>query len=626
MIALSVGLLIPALAHLLLNVVAAFVPAVNAEDVDRITWGLALLTAAVLTGWLAHGSPLWAPPQRWINSRIVQIASIAATCFWLLSISWTQVLPNADPNGAWWGFGTPVALASIALVAIGLSLGLPRIYRRTRTILGPLGLAIVFVWYLPLVIQPPWGVFDNYHTRYVVNEVLGPLSGNFALGTLTPQYTTLLGIPLLVLKPVQGVVESLPYYAIAVTWLSLLAVLTVLLLVWATRLVLPAKLKALAPLLSIPLILISQSNPIGYGGPITSGFSQYPGRILGFATLALLLLVRLKNSNQVWNLWLGVAAGAVGINNFEFGLSSAVVLVFVLALSRTMSARTWTLFALGAACVPLAYFLLVFVSSGTLHPEYLAAFALGFGGGFGNIAMPVIGTWTALVGVFVLATSMGFWVLWTRTSVLLAPAALALFAGLSGLIHFGYYVGRSVTAGQLQILLAHLALIIAALVSVGATCKAWRHKTPQVAVLLLVCVLPIASIVSVRSPVEEWSRISPINKGASPLANDAELEAVAAAVRQAQQDFPGTQIGVAGEAGNYLELSTGATNVLRTNSPFDPVIVRSLQDPTCDDVENFDGIIVSHFLLGQLPNAYCGLEPEAYGETTSLLRKGLSEE
>ena len=623
---LAIALAVPPVVHLTLTLLVAVLPGLSLsiggnETVDRLTWLTMLFTTAGLTWWLLHQRRHAVTDSTRSSEKYFGVALTIASGFWLLSISWTQVLPEQDPDAAWWGFGSTVALVSIALVVFGIGVGLPRLFRRTKPLLGAFSWAIIAVWFVPLVIQPPWGVYDNYHSRYVINEVLAPLSGNFALGTFTSQYTTLLGIPLLILRPIQDVGSSLPYYATAVVWLSFLAALTVLLRIVAARLALPASVKVLAPILVVPLVLVSQSNPSGYSGTITAGFAQYPGRILGFAALAVLLLVRLQREEPKWNLWLGLAAGAVGINNFEFGLSSVVVLIFVLALTRTMSSSAWGLLALGTIIVPFTYLLLVFLTTGQVHPERLAPFALGFGGGFGNIAMPVIGTWTAIAGMFIFGSSMGISLLIkAQNPKLRLPATLMTFASLAGLIHFGYYVGRSVTSGQLQLLLAHIALIITSMVAIGASTNMWRSRSPQVGVLLLICVLPVASLASVRPPVEEWSRISPVNKGDRPLAPDGELEGVATAVRQAQLDFPDERVGVAGEAGNYLELTTGASNILLTNSPFDPVIVPTLQGPTCEAVKSFDGVVVSYFLMGQLPEPFCGLTAIPYINNTYLLQ------
>lgn len=623
---LATALAVPPVVHLTLTLLFALLPGLSeplggSESIDRLTWVTMLFTTAGLTWWLTGQGRHALTDSTRTSPKYLSVALFIASAFWLLSISWTQVLPGQDPDAAWWGFGSTVALASIALVVFGIGIGLPRLFHGIRPLLGALSWAVIAVWFVPLVIQPPWGVYDNYHTRYVVNEVLAPLSGNFALGTFTSQYTTLLGVPLLILQPLQAAVGSLPHYAIAVVWLSFLAALTVLLLIVAARLALPASVKILAPLLVVPLVLISQSNPSGYSGTITTGFAQYPGRILGFAALTVLLLVRLQREEPKWNLWLGLVAGAVGINNFEFGLSTVLVLILVLALTRKMSPTAWGMLALGIIVVPFLYLLLVFLTTGEVHPERLASFALGFGGGFGNIAMPVIGTWTAIAGMFIFGSSMGTWLLINaQHPKLLLPATLMTFASLAGLIHFGYYVGRSVTSGQLQLLLAHVALVIVAMVAIGASTHVWRSRSPQVGVLLLVCVLPIASLASVRPPVEEWSRISPVNKGDRPLAPDGELEGVATAIRQAQLDFPGQRVAVAGEAGNYLQLTTGASNVLLTNSPFDPVIVPSLLGLTCEAVRAFDGVVVTYFLLGQLSEPFCGLTATPYINNTYLLQ------
>lgn len=615
---LAAGLGIPPTIHLVLTLVAGIwgtatgSPLIGVETIDRLTWLVILATAFILFILLVRLSRKSLGSLPPIPRNAARIAALIVAALWLLSISWIQVLPDRDPQGAWWGFGDEIALISIAIAALLLALGADRITQTSKPFLAIIGVAIVLVWYVPLIIQPPWGVFDSYHTRYVVNEVLAPLSGNFALGSFASLYTTLLGLPLLILQPLTSLSVSLPYYAIAVSYLSLLALATFVILVFTARLALPSRLKTFAPLILLPVILVSQPNPSGFGGTITAGLSAYPGRILGFAAVALLLLRLVQFPSRQRATVLGLVAGAAAINNFEFGISGLVALVTVLVLAQRLSRPQWLYFVLSLPVIPLLYVLVVFLANGDVHFEYFTVFALSFGGGFGNIAMPVIGSWTAVAGLLVTGAAVGSWLLLRRQRGLLVPASLAAFAGIAGVLQFGYYVGRSSTYGQLQLLLTHLALVLVAIIALSSQLGVWRQRSPQVGILIMICALPLAALVNVRPPVEEWSRISPLDKGTQVLSPDNALEQVVAAVKQAETDFPDSQVGVATEAGNYVELSTGANNLLLTDSPFDPVVATGLQDATCSSIRSFDGIIVIHPLLERLPDPYCGLEVEPY--------------
>lgn len=622
-VALAISLAAPATVHLTLTIASGLLLtsssiSLEAEVVDRIVWLSSMGTALLLItlAYFAKSHSIKLSPLT--RQRIVQLSVLVAGTLLLLSLSWIQVLPGMDSNGAWWGFGDYVALAAIAITVIIFAIGPVQFMRRTRAFSGLLSLAVVAVWYLPVAVQPPWGVLDLFHSRYVVNEVLGPLSGHFSLGDFAANYTHVLGLPLLALSPLASRFESFPFYGIAISWLSLLALVTLVLLVLAAAMALPKRLKIFAPILTLPIILISQPEPSGYVGAITSGFSGYPGRILGFAIVLVVLLRRVQRGAGKWDLFLGLSAGTAATNNFEFGATGLAVTVLVLLMSRIMTLRSWLIFGVGVLVPPTLYGALVLLTSGQIAAPNYTVFALGFGDGFGSIPMPVIGTWTLVLGILTLGAAMGAWLLLTGRTNLFVPAALGAYAGLAGLIQFAYYANRSSTYGQLQLLLAHVALVVVAVIAVVTVTNGWRRRTPESGLVLLVCVLPLAAMVSVRPPIEEWSRISPLGKGPTPLTIDSELEKVATAVRQAQEDFPGEAVGVVAEAGNYLELTTGARNLLPTNSPFDLAIVPSLEPATCEAVSTFEGIIIHHPLASRLPSPFCGLEVEPYKNDTLI--------
>jgi len=101
------------------------------------------------------------------------------------------VLPGQDDH--WW-FGYSIKLAIVAMFATPLLLSLfLHNNHKLNLALAVFTYIIAILIYLPSILRPPWGVIDRGHSIYVINEIVGPSTGNYPLVNFTAQYTSLLG-------------------------------------------------------------------------------------------------------------------------------------------------------------------------------------------------------------------------------------------------------------------------------------------------------------------------------------------------------------------------------------------------------------------------------------------------
>ncbi len=553
---------------------------IGLETVDRLIWLAALMAAGAmlfLVRFDSIGQRMSSPPkQAWLP--YIGVVGLS------LGVAWVE--PLADDTDYWFGFGTSVLIASIVLIPFMYLIQRtdPRLVKFLAVASGALGLIV----YLPSVIQPIWGVINDYHSSFIFNEVLAPTQGHFLLGDQVPQYTSLLGLPLVPLWLAIPSLDGTPAVGIIVSfYLTALALITLACLVAIAYRVLPLRLRPLAFLITVPLVLVKSQPADVLLGSIAALLSALPVRTLPIMVVGLLLTLYADRSSLRWAAVLGLVSGLAALNNFEFGVPCALAAGIVLVVApQAFRARAASgLVFIGGVLVPVAAYALFLAAMGQpLRLGHLVAFSLSFGAGFLSVPMPIVG-----LHVFVLVILIGGVVsgsyqlkassrqaspddLTLHERILQRRAAMtALFFGLAGLGSFGYYVGRSIVSGQLQIFLFYIAPIIAANIVLLSAPKLARNSSwltiTTTVLLLFPPALAVAAVLQAPDARQEWTRVALTTKPSAAQDEASAQQATIAA--QASEALGRVPLVAAVSNGNYLEAYALIPNYSAVDTPGD---------------------------------------------------------
>ena len=505
----------------------------------------------------------------------------------------------------WFGFGAKVALIAILFVGIlytisnnrksGISFQIPK---RTTLLIW----LILALFYLPSVLQFHHGIIDLRHSLYVFNELAGPAAGKYPLGNFTSQYSNLLGYPIILISIFsKGAAITIMSY-----WTSLLTIIEFLVIGLILRRI--NRKLPLALLIAFPvfLILVKQNESETVLGSLATLISAIPVRTLMPLLICLALLTQLENRHPLWNsVMLGVVSGFAIINNFEFGVTaflSVNVTLLLLVIFQHLRLRIW-LISIATTVIILASFMLFLLIIRTpMQIQRYVAFSVGFGkDGFGNVPMPFFGTYFLLFSILGIGVITGIFVLCNvgdtnslRTvedSSRKKSAALTLYAGMWGIFTFPYYIGRSVTSGQLQIFLIPAALCIFGL----ATLHVQTSESDKVFIkfkfsvrfselpLLFLVVLPFAATLQIPNPSFEWSRAS--GKGSEFSSSSVSNLEVVQSVNLYLSGHPYAKIGFLGNWGNLVSLATGISTVIDQNTLDDSMMTPNLRESLCKSIK-----------------------------------------
>lgn len=567
---------------------------IGTETVDRLIWLSALAATAILFVLVRVG-----PTARWIASPLKSLSlAFIGLVGLVLGVAWIE--PLADPTDYWFGFGTNVLLAALVLVPVIyviMNRPDPRVMRFLAVSSASLGVVV----YLPSVLHPIWGVINDYHSGFIFNEVLAPTQGHFLLGDQIPQYTTMFGLPLAPLWLAFPSLNQTPAVGIIVSsYLTLLALATLAGLVAVAYRVLPLRARALAFLITVPLVLVKTQPADVLLGSIATLLSALPIRTFPVILIGLLLTLYADRNSLRWAGLVGIVAGLAALNNFEFGVPCAIAagIVVVLGQYGLRTRAVSCIIFLVTALVPLALYAALLAAVGQpVNLGYLVAFALSFGSGFASVPMPIVGLHLFVLAILIAGVASGAYFLrasndaclgtkprpaaWTRQR---RAAMTALFFGLAGLGSFGYYVGRSIVSGQLQIFLFFIAPIIAAnfaLLSVPKLDRraSWLTITSTI-LLLFPPALAIASVLQAPDARQEWRRVAITTK---PSAAQDEASAKQAAIAaQASDSLGGIPLVTAVANGNYLEAYSSLPNYSAVDDPADLwMLGQGLRDAFC---------------------------------------------
>ena len=378
-----------------------------------------------------------------------------------ISISWEEVYQ--DYKGVlWFGFNESF-LIILVVISILLILFLPKISE--LKVVSKLIWPLIIVLYLPSVIQTPNSIIDSHHTKYIFNEFLLPVARGPFTSDFIFQYTNLLGYPLFLFG---DLVRSSPDVAFSIL-INFYVLLTLILIVKINKTILPSSIRFLAPLLTIPLILVKVQPPDTKLGSITALYSSIPVRILLPIITAVFLLYTLKKSSNTKFIILGFLTSITIINNLEFGLSFSVALsILLIVLIKSLGVKKILLYFFALFSSVFTLIMIKFILGDTTYLVKIFSFILTFNSGFGSHPIPLMSIHLFIVSVFILGfiVSLAHLGEINNFSNIRLPLVILFLFSLWGIISFGYFVGRSIVSGQLQIFLVHTSVIIVALFAV----------------------------------------------------------------------------------------------------------------------------------------------------------------
>lgn len=574
------------------------------ELVDRLTVPLSLAAAcfAILLSLVAHQRG--ATPSHGLEFT----TSAMAFGFLSLSIAVVNEFPVVSVTQTWSstffsGLGPQTLLLSYTTVTglfLWLSIPFSQEYRfslrKLQAVSRIVTTSFIIVYYVPALVITARAVPIRYDWAIVLSEVLGPIVGRRPLLDWSPQYSSLLGWPLVGLR---GINESL-ILEVSVLYLSVLFLVVIATLYWTTKLFLPRGALHISLVVCLGTCLYRPEGSIV--GSLTSLPSFAVRHVLPVAGMCLLIRGMVKCS--AWqHLLSGLILGASYVNNFEFGVVTlvSVVLTAIPIGLKYPSTRKPLLSTCGVIVFSILGFFLI---SGNEAWNRHSIIARTYSDGWGNLAMPMFGLHYLTLALSAAAIAIGLWDIVRTHEMIPKPGSMIAFIfGLYALFGHLYFAGRSVVSTQLQSMLPFVGLATAAAITPIATqfirtVKIGNHKDLLVAALpmLLVAVLPVSVLFGLPNPSLEWARlggdiaeqeIAGNNRLDSKAFQDDELfQEIKQLIERSGDDT--TQVGVAAPEYSFVyELLTGARGFVPTaiwtydNAAF--------QEEFCESIVGFGG-------------------------------------
>ena len=505
----------------------------------------------------------------------------ASQVFFLLlvySVSTITVFPGSETR-YWFGYGQNIAIISILIIPILIIL----FYRECPKIhlfLTFFTCGLVILFYLPSILQAPWGVIDWGHTQYVLNEILAPQNGSFPLINFSAQYTSIGGYLFNLIFFSKGNIDQ------AVWFLTMLSIVTISLALLPIIFAFPKSKGYLAVLFIIPAVFIVKQNEDSYSGSLAVLFSAIPIRTIFPAMLALVISINYNSQKLTfYALFISIICSLAILNNFESGIVSTIATIVVFILSSTFKVwlRQVLMLLIGVSIFLLITKFLFQIFYGDFKFYALIDFVGGFSSGFGSHPMPDFGLW--LFAFVFLALSVVVSALFLRTAIsascipidpkLRRAAILALFWGLFGIGMAPYYINRSIVSGQLQFILFPVFLSAAGLFLIVTS--QFRARAALTSMVVIIATLPaaisVASLTQHPSLNLAWERLkrtdSPVSKVYTSQVS--EMQKI---IQTINQDHPGARIGLLSNFGSIFSSFLNIPSYLPVNNAADLRIVR----------------------------------------------------
>ena len=530
--------------------------------------------------------------------------SIIAVCAVVICVTGLSYRPTAQFPYLWHGFGwLPVFGALVSAVFFNFHWLVQENSRpdqeRTPTRVKQLKKALnftltvfVFFVYGPMLVQTPSGIINGSDaTHQVLEEIAGPLVGNFPAVNYLGTYTSLLGLPLALLRPLH-----LPggfLMTVVLAWIAILTFGTVLMVFVLARRVMPEVWSRVLLLATCATILVT--GQWGSASSNVESMSMIPGRTLLPVLVCFLIYEATRSvvcgASSKWFVAVGVVGVLAGLNNVEFGVPALAAAAFV---SIAVGARLRKFrsvfggFLAGFVGALLTYVLFSLLVKG----PYDFWFRVGVYAGERYSPGEIFPTWSlhnVLLAIFVAAIVMGLVAIVqsAKSSVqqrTIAIAAMTIFSGFWGLAAFPYCAYRC-TSGMYMSTQVYLVPSFLCVVGCFALVRDGRPPYSEhqfgrhlaAVPLSVLVVLGLTITIQAPNPIDEWIRVS--GNGLTPgwstygdraPANEWNLKKIdwldVKSVVAARDTIPSESVGYFGYMGNSVQLATGIRNYSGINS------------------------------------------------------------
>jgi hypothetical protein len=497
----------------------------------------------------------------------------------------------------WNGFGVKLIVSALLATAL-LTTRYP--YQiltaiRDRSLLekflSAVGLFIFAFVYLPALIQPSWGIINiGDATHQVLEEISGPIVGNFPGVNAVSTYTTMLGVPLTLLRLFN--LGNQTQMSLVLVWVNLLVLAAPVFMVLTFRLISKSKNWFWSTMIVVPILMVSGSWSAASSN--TESLSMIPGRTLLPIVLGFFLVraVRLDDwkGNMRGAAFLGILGVIVAMNNIEFGvpaLGAMVVVSLILALQLQGAVRFVCYLVTGAA----VGFLLYVGYSLSIDGPYDLDFRIGSYAGkpYSPAELfPILSLHNVLLALFGSAIASGIIRLrninlGNKTDGLVA-AVCALYFGIWGFASFPYCSYRCVDGLYMSTqvylipsIMCGAALCVLQLPKLEVLRNESLWKRMSYTPYFFFASFALVSVLQAPNPMDEWNRVlnragneqwaSDPLRGPADQWNIEEIDWIRPIeISDLARKVNSNDIGYFGYMGNSVELATGLNNLTRINS------------------------------------------------------------
>ena len=507
----------------------------------------------------------------WAN-RLVLILSLVLIGLSLL------YKPAARYPDLWHGFGPIVTTGSFSVA--GLWLIVWRNESVTKRI-GPyvkfLAVIVLIGVYLPAFLQPPWGFINlGDASHQVLEEISGVLVGHFPGVNFVSTYTTLLGIPLVLLRPVRmsPSVEML----VVVLWVNALTFLVPVLMVLITRRVLALRSIVLPTFFVVAPLMVSGNW--GAASSNVESLSMIPGRTLLPLVLGLCVLSAVKLDTQRHWFLVGVCCIATAYNNIEFGVPAVLSVIPVLLFLETWSKTVRAIRSVLGGLVFGSFIILIYsvIVEGPLDLWYRVGSYAGRPYSPSN-HFPIWSTHNLLLALFFISVVLGL----RERGIKRYASSAALYFGGWGFFAFPYcsYRCEPELYMSTQIYLVPAILCGAGIAGIyfegGRQDSSSRVERTRDLFIGILMGISVATILQAPNPIDEWRRVGG-RVDAMPWALDSDRATPnewssksidwidVEMLKNLRKEIGSDSIGYFGHMGNSVQLATGINNLTRINS------------------------------------------------------------
>ena len=456
-------------------------------------------------------------------------SALLITVFIASKQPWSAIPRLASYGYLWDGFGQKVALLTILIAVAYLFMGKlqPIDLRLLRNRVSCNALSILFgsialVVYVPSFIQTSHGIINiGDATYYVIEEIVGPLVGNYPGMNFISSYTSLLGLPLIVLKPF-GFGSSLTM-SVVLIYANILFLLVPLLLI---RIVRSFWIRVPLGVLSFGVFAVIQvSGQWGSASAMTESWSRIPGRTLLPIVLFYLymkaqhVVVNLKRSLLFF--LIGVFGAVVVLNNAEFGGPAILALLTMIWIGHKSERKVLLGSTIaGGFLATVVYLSILIFAFGRSGINYRFAWPHGKDFGFVANRLPIISSTNLALGLLFVGSFLGLRELIRPKQDMESPnlrrnaALTSTFFGLWGLLSFQFFAYVSTGAYSL-VFIATIPTTAGILTLCGSRLRPFSgYKRGNLGQLVIQSIpfallvgLSFASLIQAPAPVDELRRV-----------------------------------------------------------------------------------------------------------------------